>query len=417
MKLIDKVELRPIEEIKPYGNNPKEHPPEQIDKLVKSIKEYGFDQPVVVDEDGVIIKGHGRLKASKKIGLEEIPIIKREDLDKMQVRGSRIADNKVAESEWDYEALAAEFDELDFKDYDLDATGFEEDKIDEIWQDLEPEMKAEEDDFDKELEEEGPAITELGDLIKLGRHRLLCGDSTDKKDINKLMNDHKADMVFTDPPYGMFLDADFSDMKGIANGNKYKNVKGDHDDFKPELITSIFDNFDYCKEVFLWGADYYAELIPNRNEGCFIVWDKMQGGEGVNDSYDKMFGSNFELCWSKAKHKRAIARVLWKGIFGLNDDSEDLGKRVHPTQKPIKLCSWFLKKFGNENEIVVDLFGGSGSTLITCEQLNRVCYMMELDEKYCDIIIQRYINYRLDNNLDVDIKVNGEEVDYHQFLD
>jgi len=233
-------------------------------------------------------------------------------------------------------------------------------------------------------------LSKLADVFVLdGKHRVMCGDSTKKEDVAKLMDGKKADMVFTDPPYGMMLNADFSDMVGIGRGKKYKNVQGDGEDFKPELITTVFENFSYCKEVFLWGGDYYAELIPNRNVGCFMVWDKMQGGEGVNDKYDKMFGSNFELVWSKSRHKRAIVRILWKGIFGLGQ--EDTKKRVHPTQKPTKLVIWFFEKFSfQQNEKIIDLFLGSGSTLIACEQTNRICYGMEIDPIYIDVILRRY---------------------------
>ena len=194
--------------------------------------------------------------------------------------------------------------------------------------------------------------------------------------------------MFTDPPYGMNLDADFSSMVGIAKGNTYRDVIGDKEDFKPELISTIFDNFGYCKEMFIWGADYFAEMIPNRNKGSWVVWDKQNNGEGCNDGYDKMFGSNFELCWSKAKHKRALARVLWKGFFGMQN--EDTKKRVHPTQKPLELVHWFLEKFSERDQIVVDLYGGSGSTLIACEKFDRRCFMMELDPRYCDVIIKRW---------------------------
>lgn len=199
-------------------------------------------------------------------------------------------------------------------------------------------------------------------------------------------------MIFTDPPYGMFLDTDNTGMRGLAPGNKYKKVIGDNNDFTPELINTIFDNFDDVKEIFMWGADYYAELIPNRNSGSWIVWDKQNedGQIGVND-YDKMFGSNFELCYSKTKHKRAIARVLWKGFFGLQN--EDTKKRVHPTQKPIKLCDWFISKFSETDDKILDLYGGGGSTLIACEQLNRNCYMMEIDPQYCQTIINRYEDF------------------------
>ena len=227
-----------------------------------------------------------------------------------------------------------------------------------------------------------------GDLFKLNNHRLLCGDATKREDVEKLMNDKRADIVFTDPPYGINLDTNFSGMKGIKRGKKYKKIKGDNINYNPQ---HIFDFFNYCKEIFLWGADYYAEAIPKRNDGCFFVWDKTQKGISPNSSYNKMFGSNFELCWSKNRHKRQIIRCLWKGFFGLS--KEDIKKRIHPTQKPIRLFAWFIKKFSKAKNIIVDLFGGSGSTLIACEQLNRICYIMEIEPIYCAMIIGRWQDF------------------------
>ena len=202
------------------------------------------------------------------------------------------------------------------------------------------------------------------------------------------MNGVKADMVFTDPPYGMNLDTDYSEMKGFfGKSNKFEKVKGDNEDFKPELITTIFNNFKYCKEIFTWGADYYAEIIPNRNDGSWIVWDK-----SIDDSGDKMFGSNFELCYSKNKHKRELARVRWKGLFGMEKD--DTQHRVHPTQQPSILAEWFINKYNKkDNAIIVDLYGGSGSTLIACEKTNNICYCMEYEPSYIDVIIQRWENF------------------------
>ena len=150
-----------------------------------------------------------------------------------------------------------------------------------------------------------------------------------------------------------------------------------------ELITTIFENID-CKEIFIWGADYFSDFINNKNDGCWFVWDKR-----VHESLDKRFGSSFELCWSKAKHKRDIVRVMWAGAFSEKDFDK---KRHHPTQKPIKLSSWFIDKYSKEKQNIVDIYGGSGSTLIACENLNRKCYMMELDPKYCSVIIERWEN-------------------------
>jgi len=226
----------------------------------------------------------------------------------------------------------------------------------------------------------------VGKLKLKSRHRLLCGDSTSEADVARLMDGKKADMVFTDPPYGMNLDTDYSDMKGFfGKSNKFEKVIGDNDDFTEELINTIFHNFGYCKEVFIWGADYFADLIPERNNGSWVVWDK-----SIDESGDKMFGSNFELCWSRNRHKREISRVRWKGLFGMEKD--DTKNRVHPTQKPSLLAQWFFKKWGNESELVADLFLGSGSTLIACEQLKRKCYGMEIDPLYCDVIVKRWEN-------------------------
>jgi DNA modification methylase len=183
----------------------------------------------------------------------------------------------------------------------------------------------------------------------------------------------------------------FAKEKNFTGGKKYE--QGIVDDFKPEMINTIFSCFDCCKEVFLWGADYFSEHLQNKNDGSWIVWDKRANGNDDLEkdlSSDKMYGSCFELCWSKNKHKREIARVKWAGVFGTEKEFDH--KRFHPTQKPQELCKWFLDRYSKENQRVVDLFGGSGSTLIACEQLNRKCFMMELDEHYCDVIIQRWEN-------------------------
>jgi len=231
----------------------------------------------------------------------------------------------------------------------------------------------------------------MGKLILKSRHRVMCGDSTSIDAVEKLMDGEKADMVFTDPPYGMFLNTDYSDMdskfKGSDGGNKYDKVIGDNEDFDPALINTVFANFPDCKEVFLWGADYYAEHLSDKNKGSWVVWDK-RGDE----SADKMFGSTFELCWSKARHKRMLARVKWAGIFGMEKEHDK--KRCHPTQKPVALVDWFFDYYSLSKAInVVDLYGGAGSTLLSCEKAGKHCFMMELSPAYCDVIIKRFQEY------------------------
>lgn len=174
--------------------------------------------------------------------------------------------------------------------------------------------------------------------------------------------------------------------KSNTRGNKYDKVIGDNDDFKPELITTFFDNFNYCKEIFLFGADYFAELLPNKNDGSWLVWDKRK------ESQADAIGSEFELIWSKTKHKRRMLRHDWFGFLS-SQNAKDAQNRVHPTQKPVSLLVDIVEQWGKDCNNVVDLYGGSGSTLIACEQLNRKCYMMELDEHYCDVIINRWESF------------------------
>lgn len=211
------------------------------------------------------------------------------------------------------------------------------------------------------------------------------------------MDGVKADMVFTDPPYGMGLNSDFSSMHSKMNQDFANHeMKGTNyqirqvDSFSAEMVDAIY-SID-APETFMWGADYYAELIPDRNNGSWVVWDKRTNeSDSFEDdevALDRGYGSCFELCYSKKKHKRNIARVKWSGLFGMEKEFDR--KRVHPTQKPVKLASWFIEKYSKEGQTVVDIFGGSGSTMIACEQLGRACFMCELDPHYCDVIISRW---------------------------
>lgn len=374
--------------IKPYEKNAKKHPADQVEKIKRSIEEFGFLTPCLIDKDYNLIAGHGRVAAAKELKLEKVPCVFIEGLSEAQQRAYVLADNRLGElGEWDMDLVMSELEELKDMDFDIELTGFD-------FPETEEEVEIKEDEVPKEVE----TRAKVGDLWQLGEHRLICGDSTDVNVIDRLMDGQKADMVFTDPPYGMNLDTDFSGMKnhldfaqekGFVGGKKYE--QGIVDDFHPEMIASVIAiNAD---ETFLWGADYFAELLPNKNDGSWIVWDKRaNGNDNIEEDYssDKMYGSCFELCWSKRKHKRDIARIKWAGVFGTEQEPDR--KRFHPTQKPVKLAVWFLERYSNENNNIVDVFGGSGSTLIACEQLNRKCFMCELDPHYCDVIIQRWEN-------------------------
>lgn len=368
--------------------------------LEKSMRETGLGRSILTDKNNVIIAGNQTAQKASELGFEEIievetngkqlVVVKRTDLDITTEAGikMKILDNTVSKHNYveDAEVTEAICEEIKIEPVSYGLTASKQ--------------EAAEDDY--EIPDEIEADIVLGDLFEIGEHRLLCGDSTDSDSASRLMNGQKADMVFTDPPYGMFLNADFSDMdskfKGSSGGNKYEQVKGDNQDFKPELISTVFENFNYCKEIFLWGADYYADLLEDKNGGSWVVWDKR-----LDESADKMYGSCFELCWSKAKHKRMIARVKWAGIFGM--EKEQGKKRLHPTQKPVLLVNWFFDYYSlKDKTIVADLYLGSGTTMVASHQLNRKCYGMEIDAKYCEVIVQRM--KKLDPSLI--IKRNGK---------
>ena len=376
--------------IKPYEKNAKKHPKKQVEQVAASIKEFGMNQPIVVDKQGVIIVGHGRYEALKLLGMEvKDEYIKVVDLTEEQAKSYRLADNKLNESDWDMDLVIEELKDL--SEPMIELSGFDKDLI------IEPE----------ETDDEVPDVPEepqskLGDLYELGEHRVLCGDSTSIDDVEKLMDEKKADMVFTDPPYGMDLDADYSSLNwGDRKGKKYDDVIGDRDDFKPELITTIFENFGYCKEIFTWGADYYFDLIPDFRKGHYIVWDKTLESNG-----DAGSNSEYELLWTKQRHKRIVLHFNWFRYFGLS--AQDTKKRMHPTQKPLQVCEPILEKYAKDGEIVIDLYLGVGSTLIAAEKTGRICYGMELDPKYIDVIVQRYVDYT-GNNV---VKKNGETIDW-----
>jgi len=370
-----------IADIQLYQKNAKKHPKKHIQQVAASIKEFGMNQPIVVDKQGVIIVGHGRYEACKLLGIE--PEIKVVDLTEEQARAYRLADNKLNESEWDMGLVIEELKGL--SEEMLDLTGFDRDLI------IEP------DEQDDVIPENVPSRSKLGDLYELGSHRVLCGDSTQQEAVLRLMDGKKADMVFTDPPYGMNLDTDFSQIKGSEKsigfkgkllGNKYDKVIGDNEDFTPGLITSIFKSFDYCKEIFIWGADYFVDLLPNYGkDGCFLVWNKRS-----SDEQQKGIGNCFELFWSKQKHKKYVFSFEWFGFLS-KDAPQEARNRVHPTMKPVGLIEKIWLWFKCPDGIVYDAFLGSGSTLIAAQKTGRICYGMELDCKYTDIIIERWCQF------------------------
>ena len=376
----------PLDRLKPYERNARTHSAEQVAQIAASIVEFGFTNPILVDSSDGIIAGHGRLQAAQELGLSTVPIVVLDHLTDRQRRAYILADNQLAlNAGWDLELLRTELEDLVADDFDLSVIGFSDEELSDLLPEIE-ELDAEElGQADEVPEAPEDPITKPGDLWILGNHRLLCGDSTNIQHVERLMDGQKADMVFTDPPYGMNLDTDYSKMGD--GGKTHKAVIADDEQYDAGFLLSTFA---YCKEIFLWGADYYVETLRRTypNLGSWIVWDKYSDEERQG-LLDGRFGSAFETCWSKTQHKRELARVLVTTNYTARGDET----RVHPTQKPVALAEWFFDRWGKSGDLVVDLYGGSGSTLIACEKTSRHCRMMELDPAYVDVIVKRWEDF------------------------
>ena len=358
--------------------------------IEESLKRYGAARSVVIDEDNRILAGNGTVDAAKRAGIskvrvietegDEIIAVKRTGLTEDQKIGLALADNRTSDlSEWDKEMLHQLSEEHDITPW------FEAEDLAEIMGEVEviPPEGLTDADYVPEVPEE--PTTKPSDLWILGNHRLLCGDSTDVLAVERLMDGQKANMVFTDPPYGMNLDTDYSKMGD--GGKTHRAVIADDEQYDAGFLLATFD---YCKEIFLWGADYYVETLRRSypDLGSWIVWDKYSDQER-NGLLDGRFGSAFETCWSKTRHKRELARVLVTTNYTARGDET----RVHPTQKPVALAEWFFERWGKQGDVVVDLYGGSGSTLIACEKTGRHARLMELDPRYCDVIVKRWEDF------------------------
>ena len=398
-----------VSELKEYENNPRKND-RAVSAVAESIKQFGFKVPIVIDSDKVIVAGHTRLKAARELGLETVPCIIADDLTPEQVKAFRLADNKTAElAEWDFETLETELAEL-AEDFDMSAFGFDafEDDGGEVEEDEAPAVD----------EEEEPTV-QLGDIWQLGEHRLMCGDSTDESNIKKLMNGTKADLIVTDPPYNVAYEGKTKDKLTIQNDNKSAR----------EFYTFLYDSFEKQAAAIKEGGAVYVcfadmesinFLASFQAAGFYLsqilIWNKSAMCIGRSDYQWKhepiMYG------WKKgAAHYFTDSRVETTVIEdkpNINKMSKDelkeyvkeLLKREpastvieedkpsrsedHPTMKPVKLIAYLIRNSSRKGESVLDVFGGSGTTLIACEQTGRRCYTMELDPRYCDVIIKRY---------------------------
>lgn len=374
------VEQWPISRVVAYKNNPRKNE-KAIAKVASSIRAFGFRQPIVVDASRTVIAGHTRLMAARELGMATVPVHVAKGLSAAQVKAYRLADNRTAEeAEWDAGLLGLELGELRGLDFDLSLTGFDLAEIAAFM--AEP---ADEESEDVDLTPPKKPKSEEGEMWQLGAHRLICGDGTSADIVQRLMSTDRAGIVLTDPPYGMDLDTDWTSTQG----HKYEPVIGDDKPYDP---APIFEHYGYCREMFLWGADYYAERIPNRMAGSWIVWDKRE------ESQKDGIGAEFELCWSKAQHKRRMLRHDWLG-FHSSGNSKEARNRLHPTQKPTSLFRDILEQWSKPDAIVADQYAGSGVTIIAAEQTGRVARCAELSPGYCDVIRRRYAEFVNDPSL------------------
>jgi DNA modification methylase len=372
----NKTVMKDLNKLTEYSKNNKEHPKEQIDLLKQNILKFGFTTPFLISKDNVLIAGHGRKLACEQLGIKEVPCIVIDDLSEDEMKALRIADNRVGElgeTNW----LNVKEEWLELKESGLDfLTGYVEDDFLEMEEET---GEVTEDDF--EVPDELETDIKLGDVIQLGNHRLMCGDSTNEEMVLKLINEETITGVHTDPPYGINLDGDNSGrgagtslMKG---GLKLKSFKDDTVDYAVQAFN-IVSSLNIKKQVW-WGANYYAHSIPQT--GNWLVWDKRVEEKMENTNSDG------EMAWILDGHNSVrIFRHLWNGLIKASEHGE---KRVHPTQKPIALASWCFDKY-DMGDNILDLFGGSGSTLMACEERNRNCFIMEFEPHYAEVICQRW---------------------------
>lgn len=398
--------LADVNDLIPYIRNARTHSESQIAQIAASIKEFGFLSPILIAEDNSILAGHGRLAAARKLGLTKVPCVKESHLTETQRRAYIIADNKLSlNAGWDEDILAIELSELQGADFDLDLLGFDESELASIFED---DKEVEDDDFDVEEELNKPCFSKSGDIWTLGRHRLICGDSTKEETYKSLMEDKKANLVVTDPPYNV-------NYEGSAG--KIKNDNMDTDKF----YNFLLDAFSNMEKVMADDASIYVfhadtEGLNFRKafndagfylSGC-CIWKKPSLVLGRSP-----YQWQHEPClygWKKkGKHQWYSGRketTIWE--FEKPKKNAD-----HPTMKPIALLAYPISNSSMSNTLILDPFGGSGSTLIACEQTDRSCYTIELDEKFCDVIVKRYIE-QVGTDKDVSVLRDGKEYQYSE---
>ena len=383
-----KVETWPIDKPIEYARNARNIPEKAVDAIAASVKEFGFRSAIVVDEDGVILAGHTRLRAAKKLGLKQVPVHVAAGLSKAQRRAFRIADNKTATfSSFDEQLLALEIEDLKLEDFDLSLTGFDSDELKALLA-LNDGTKEGLTDEDAAPETQPAPLSKLGDLWLCGKHRVLCGDSTLDESTSKLLGAHVPDLVFSDPPYGVSV------VKSVAGGggkpafgkvgggwvdsSTYAVIEGDSD------TKAARGFYEVCKQrkvsaFLLWGGNYFTDFLPS--SPCWVIWDKQNTGNFAD----------VEMAWTSYSKGARLYSYLWNGLSRAGDRKTELVSRVHPTQKPVGLFERIFTDFPFAS--CYDGFLGSGSTLIACEKTGRQCYGMELAAAYVDVIVKRWQDF------------------------
>jgi len=411
MNRVSEMNLVDIDKLIPYVNNARTHSKEQINKLRASIREFGFINPVIIDRDYNVIAGHGRIMASKEEDIDKVPCVFVDYLTDAQKKAYILADNRMAlDADWDEELLKVEIESLQGADFDLNLTGFDEAELMDIFGD-DNQSRAKDDDFDLTAALEKASFVEKGDVWTVGRHRLMCGDATSSEDVSTLMGNTKANLILTDPPYGV----SFKSSSGLT----IQNDSMKNEEFYNFLLASfkcMAEHLENGGSAYVFHAD--TEGLNFRKAfidagfhlaGC-CIWVK-----------DSLVLGRSDYQW---QHEPVLYGFVQNGKHKWYSDRKqttiwnfDKPKRNanHPTSKPLDLLSYPIGNSTQENGVVIDTFGGSGSTMMACEQMNRICYMMELDEKYASVILRRYVE-NTNNAEGVFVERNGRKIPYTELV-
>ena len=407
MNKVSEMNLVDVDKLIPYVNNARTHSKEQINKLRASIREFGFINPVIIDRDYNVIAGHGRILASQEEGIDKVPCVFVDYLTDAQKKAYIIADNRMAlDADWDEELLKIEIESLKDENFDLSFTGFDESELLDLFGD-DSKGKVEDDNFDLSSALEKASFVEKGDVWTIGKHRLMCGDATSKEDVQTLMGDTKGNLILTDPPYGV----SFKSSSGLT----IENDSMKNDEFYNFLLSAFKNMADHLEKggsAYVFHAD--TEGLNFRKAfvdsgfhlaGC-CIWVKNSLVLGRSD-YQWQHEPVLYGFMQNGKHRWYSDRkqtTIW------NFDKPKKNSN-HPTSKPLDLLSYPIGNSTQENAVVIDTFGGSGSTLMACEKMNRICYTMELDEKYASVILRRYVEDTGDMD-NVYVIRNGKKIPY-----